>query len=86
MEEGDLVVARVQKWGNSLAVRIPKPFASEVGLEAHSQVEVTVQEGKLVIAPVPRLAYRLGDLLAGVRKSNLHSEVSMGAPDGDEAW
>jgi antitoxin MazE len=80
------MVARVQKWGNSLAVRIPKPFASEVGLEPDAQVEMTVHEGKLVIAPSVRRVLRLSELLAGVRKANLHGEVSTGAPKGRETW
>ena len=43
---------RIQKWGNSLAIRIPKPFAIEVGLEQNSVVEVTVSEGRLLLEPV----------------------------------
>ena len=43
---------RVQKWGNSLALRIPKSFASEVGLEKETSVEVSLSDGKLVITPV----------------------------------
>lgn len=78
--------SRVQKWGNSLAVRIPKPFASEVGLREDAPVELSVNEGTLVITPVVRHVYRLADLLAGVRRSNLHSEVATGRPQGDEAW
>ena len=45
---------RVQKWGNSLALRIPKSFASEVGLKSESPVEVSMEDGKLVIAPVAK--------------------------------
>jgi antitoxin MazE len=78
--------SRVQKWGNSLAVRIPKPFASEVGLREDAQVELSINEGALVITPVTRHAYRLADLLAGVRRSNLHAEVPTGQPRGKEAW
>ena len=76
----------MQKWGNSLAVRIPKPFASEVGLREDAAVDLRVSDGCLVITPVERPTYRLADLLAGVRRSNLHSEVSTGEPQGDEAW
>ena len=78
--------SRVQKWGNSLAVRIPKPFASEVGLREDAHVELRVSEGALVITPVPRHSYRLADLLAGVRRSNLHAEVATGRPRGKETW
>ena len=78
--------SRVQKWGNSLAVRIPKPFASQVGLREDEPVELSVSEGRLVITPVGGHAYRLADLLAGIRRSNLHSEIATGQPQGDEAW
>jgi antitoxin MazE len=80
------VESRVQKWGNSLAVRIPKPFASEVGLREDAPVELSVSDGTLVITPVVGHAYRLAELLAGVRRSNLHHETATGQPQGDEAW
>ena len=44
----------IQKWGNSLALRIPKPLAAEVGLEDNSPVELSLCEGKLVISPVAK--------------------------------
>ncbi len=77
--------SRVQKWGNSLAVRIPKPFAFEIGLERDAEVEVTVSEGKLVVTPLAT-TYSLAELLLGVRKSDLHPEVSTGPGKGREAW
>ena len=78
--------SRVQKWGNSLAVRIPKPFALEVGLREDAAVELRVSDGTLVITPVEHPVYRLSDLLSGVRRSNLHAEVSTGERQGDESW
>ena len=78
--------SRVQKWGNSLAVRIPKPFASEVGLREDAQVELRVSEGALVITPLSRHEYRLSELLAGVRRSNIHGEIHTGRPRGWESW
>lgn len=78
--------ARVQKWGNSLAVRIPKPFASEVGLRADGEVELQVSDGRLVITPTKPPAFHLADLLSRVRRSNLHQEVDTGAPEGIEQW
>ena len=78
--------ARIQKWGNSLAVRIPKPFAAEVGIDVETQVDLTVENGKLVIAPVAKSSYRLRDLLTGVSESNIHGEVDLGEPVGRETW
>lgn len=77
---------RVQRWGNSLAVRIPRAHASEVGLQDGSPVELRLQHGKLVLEPAGPPAPTLDDLLRGIRKSNLHREVDTGLARGSEAW
>jgi antitoxin MazE len=76
----------VQKWGNSLALRIPKSFASEIGLERETPVEVTLVNGKLVIMPIPEPKFTLRQLLAKVNKENLHHEVETGPATGNEVW
>ncbi len=81
-----MVQARVQKWGNSLAVRIPKPFALEVGLEQNSVVTVSVSKGKLVLEPMIKPQYTLKQLLAEVTTDNLHHEIETGPAIGNEAW
>ncbi len=76
---------KVQKWGNSLAVRIPKPFADGAGLVASSEVDVSLEQGEVRLSPVhPR--WNLRRLLSGVTRKNLHSEVDSGLPAGREAW
>jgi len=77
---------RVQKWGNSLALRIPRSFAQEVGLQNQTPVEVALADGKLVISPVTRPDPTLEQLLAGVTDENLHREVAIGSPAGNETW
>ncbi len=77
---------RVQRWGNSLAVRIPKSFAEEVGLEDDSPVDLRLSQGKLVLEPSSPPAPSLDELLRKVRKSNLHTEVDTGPAQGREAW
>ena len=77
---------RVQKWGNSLALRIPKSFATEVGLQTDSSVEVSLVKGKLVIAPIAKRRLTLKTLLAQVTDSNLHHEADTGPAVGNEAW
>jgi antitoxin MazE len=77
---------RVQKWGNSLAMRIPKSFADEVGLEKDSSVELSLQDGKLVVSPVAAPGPSLSELLAGVTDANIHQEEDFGPAVGDEAW
>lgn len=71
---------RVQKWGNSLAVRIPKTLADETGFAENSAVELSVEDGRIVVgvATPPRL--RLDDLLKQVTPANLHGEVGYGRP------
>jgi antitoxin MazE len=70
--------ARIQRWRNSLAVRIPKPFVAEAGLEQQSEVDVAVVGGALVITPSPSPA--LDELLARVTDENLHGEIDLGLP------
>ncbi len=80
------MITRVQKWGNSLALRIPKSFAAEVGLQTDSSVEVSLADGKLVIAPIAKSKLTLKQLLAQVTDDNLHHEVETGPAHGNEAW
>ncbi len=80
-----MMQTRIQKWGNSLAIRIPKPFAMEVGLEQNSLVTVSIEEGKLLLEPI-KPSYSLEELLAEVTKDNLHHEVETGPAVGNEVW
>lgn len=77
---------RIQKWGNSLAVRIPKAFAEEAGLQDESAVNVSLVKGKLVIAPVKKTKITLKQLLAKVTEENIHLETETGPSVGGEAW
>ncbi len=77
---------QVQKWGNSLAIRIPKSFARETKIEQGSVVDLSVVKGKLVAKPINEYEYSLEELLAGVTKENLHTEVDTGDATGQEVW
>jgi antitoxin MazE len=77
---------KVQKWGNSLGVRIPKAFAEEAAVTEGSAVEVSVSEGRIVVTPVAARRYTLETLLAGVTTKNRHAEVASGRPRGREVW
>lgn len=79
------MTSRVQKWGNSLALRIPKSFAAEVGLSENLPVELSVKGGKLVVEPQAEKPLRLDELLQGVTKSNLHDVWEAGQSVGREA-
>jgi antitoxin MazE len=78
--------SRVQKWGNSLALRIPKSFANEAGLQKESPVEVSLEDGKLVIAPLRKSKPTLKQLLAEITDDNLHRETDTGSAAGNEIW
>ena len=77
---------KIQRWGNSLAVRIPKLLAEQVGLGKGGLVDLEADAGVLHLRPVTPLAYTLDALLAGVTDDNRHSEADTGASVGEEAW
>ena len=78
--------ATIQKWGNSLALRIPKAVARDTRLGNGSVVNLTVEEGKVVIEPVRKVKYSLEELLKGVSKKNIHPSVDTGPAVGREVW
>ena len=78
--------AHVQKWGNSLAVRIPRPLADQAHLSQGSLVEIKLVENRLQIEAVAPQAYTLEGLLEEVTSENRHGEVDTGAARGKEVW
>ena len=79
------MVTRVQKWGNSLALRIPRSFAVQAKVAAGTAVDMVVEKGQLVVRPV-RQRYRLRELLKAIDARNLHADVQTGRPAGREVW
>lgn len=77
---------QVQKWGNSLALRIPKSFAAETELSLGSDVDLTIEDGRLVVTPLSKPKHTLEELLARVTPENRHDEVGTGPSVGAEAW
>ena len=77
---------KIQKWGNSLAIRIPKSFAVDINLKQDELVDLTVDESKIVITPIGGKKYSLEELLKGVSENNLHGEIDSGGPIGKEVW
>ena len=77
---------RVQKWGNSLALRIPKAFALDAQIENNSEVDISLVDGQIIIKPVPRQEWTLEGLLAGITSENTHEEVDTGDAVGKEVW
>lgn len=80
------MLTKVQKWGNSLALRIPKTFALDAQLENDSFVEISFVDGQIIITPISVPSWSLEELLAGINKNNIHHEVDTGFAIGNEVW
>jgi antitoxin MazE len=87
---GDTMIVEFCKWGNSLAVRIPKAVADALKVSDGKRAEISVENGILVLRPIvkpPRKPrYTLDELLSGMTKENVPQEVDWGPPRGNEAW
>ncbi len=77
---------KIQKWGNSLALRIPKSFALNVNIKQNEIVDLSIDKGKIVIKPIVQKEYSLEELLEDISENNLHSEFDTGDPTGKEIW
>jgi antitoxin MazE len=80
------MLTKVQKWGNSLALRIPKAFAVDARLENDTLVEMSYVDGQILVKPVKQPAWTLEQLLTGVNSGNIHHETDTGKPAGRETW
>ena len=77
---------QIAKWGNSLAVRIPRTVLRKAGLDEGDRVALGVDaEGNIVVRGAKR-RYSLEELLDGVTPDNVHGEVQWGSPRGKEIW
>jgi len=77
---------QVKKWGNSLALRIPKSLAEQLDMKTDTEVEIVVEDGQLVIKPLPEPELTLEEMLAQITAENLHEEVETGTAVGGEVW
>lgn len=77
---------KVQKWGHSLALRIPSAYARKSKIQSGSRVDLSEVKGKLVITLLETEEPTLDMLLAGVTDLNLHHEVTTGVVAGNEIW
>ena len=72
------MVTTIQKWGNSLAVRIPRTLAEDTRLTEGKPVTLTLHEGTIVIARERQPRYSLRQLIRGVTPQNRHTEIGTG--------
>ena len=76
----------IDKWGNSLAIRIPQNIAKEIDLAEGSEVKLDVVDGNLVLKPKKRSKYTLNQLVEEITPDNLHNEIDTGIVKGNEIW
>ena len=77
-------MATIQKWGNSLAIRIPQALAGQLDVSEGTSVELQVREGELVVRPDSPKKLSLSKLLKDCKPSRLHGEVDFGKDVGRE--
>ena len=75
---------KIQKWGNSLALRLPKAFAHQTGIENGSEVRLLVEEGKIIVIPLNKNEFLLEQFLSQITEKNIHKEISFGDAVGRE--
>jgi antitoxin MazE len=78
-----MISMKVQKWGNSLGIRIPGPFAEQLNIGEGSEIELQLLDGQIVLRPL-RQKPSLDKLLAGITPENRHNEMNFGKPEGNE--
>jgi antitoxin MazE len=78
------VKVKVQAWGNSLALRIPKAYAAELGVGSGSEMELKMENGALLARPAE--AIHLDALLSEITAENQHTETDWGEVSGVETW
>jgi len=77
---------KVQKWGNSLAVRLPREMAEKFELGEGSPVVIRPERRGIVIKPAKKQKLSLRELVARITPENRHKEVDWGKPRGREIW
>ena len=75
---------KAQKWGNSVAIRVPKRIVEKAGIELGCEFDIDVDGDKIVLLPRRRSGYRLADLVGQITVENLHGEVDFGEAVGHE--
>jgi antitoxin MazE len=82
------MVTKVQKWGNSQGLRLPKQMLEEVRISVGDDVDVTTRDGVIVVAPVKKVRgkHSLRELVSRIPEGYAAGELDWGEPVGREAW
>ena len=81
-----MAITRIQKWGNSYGLRIPKNIMDAMALKPDSRLEIREEQGKLIITPILEPKVSLDELLEQITPENLPGEMDWGNKAGKEAW
>ena len=79
------MTTQLAKWGNSLALRIPRTVAAELNVQDGDTVEISVHEGVIIVRPAVR-RYTIEELVADITPERRHPETKWGPRVGKEAW
>jgi antitoxin MazE len=77
---------QLAKWGNSLAVRIPKPVAEAAKLRTGDTLHLDVEGSGAVRIRKAMHEPTLRDLVRAITAENRHAETDWGSPVGNELW
>ena len=82
------MVTRVQKWGNSQGLRFSKAIMSEAQINVGDQVNVSVENGQIIVEPLTRVRgkYDLSELVSRMPSDYQVEELDWGDPAGKEGW
>ena len=82
------MATKIQKWGNSQGLRLTKDLLQSARLEVGDEVEVSVKDGVLIIAPARKIRgrYKIEDLIANIPENHQPKEIDWGEPSGKEVW
>lgn len=81
-----MATTRLQKWGNSYGLRIPKSIMEALAIHPDTQLNIHQEQGRIIITPIREPKPSLDDLLAQITPENLHRQVEWGDQAGEEAW
>jgi len=82
------MLAKIQKWGNSQGLRLAKNLLADALLGVGDEVDISVKEGVMIVAPSNRIRgrHKLKDLVARIPENYQSEELDWGEPVGKEAW
>lgn len=78
------MAAKIQKWGNSLAIRVPKTYADALALKEGTDIKIKIVKDKLIVSRKKKQEIKLSELLSKVTEKNLHKEIIFTKPSGKE--